>query len=397
MKIAHISDIHLDERRGDSGEGLSESVERLIWIGNDAKEAGAEIMLVAGDTFHNAKTSAAERNAAIKVYQSWAEHCCVVVVKGNSSHDGPGEIAFLSALKTKHEIAVFERPGEYVTTAGDVIACLPFPEKQWLAARVEAGQDVSQVAAQALRSILLGWRAKFEDCPGARILLGHVELGAAIADSGQPMVGRCFIEMSEGDLLDAGADYGALGHIHVHQILGDGRLCYSGSVRQVTFGESPPRGYCLVDVERGEKPVIEHRQAPGRELITVEAQWVGTELGPFGESIEEINELWTEGGPLDKLESVPSGAIVRLKYHVSDSDRKQAAKQAERAMQRWLDAGVHSVKLDPQVKVTYRVRSEAIQKARTNEERLEAWWGDTSNRPKREKQIKDKLRELEQC
>jgi DNA repair exonuclease SbcCD nuclease subunit len=356
---------------------------------------------VAGDTFHS-KSSAAERNAAIRVYRSWANHFPVIVVKGNNSHDGPGEIAFLSALETKHEIRVFERPGEYIATrvgwpetAEVMVACLPFPEKNLLAGQLEPGQDVSQVAAEALRAILLGWKLQFDEYPGARILLGHVELGSAMSDSGQPMVGKCCVEMSDGDLLDAEADYYALGHIHKHQISGDGRICYAGSVRQCTFGEDNIKGYCLVDVERGKLPVIEHRRAPGRELITVEAHWYNNTLNNTGDEIIEINELHTEAGALNNMMAVPKGTIVRLKYHVPDTDREQATEQAENAKKRWLEAGAHSVKLDMRAKATYRVRSEAIREAQTNETKLGAWWDSRGDRPDREKSIKKKLGEIE--
>ena len=395
MKCAHVADIHLDERRGDHGEGLDESVERLLWIGEDAHKAGAEIMFVAGDTFQNSKSSAAERNAAIKVYQSWAELFPVVVVKGNNSHDGPGEITLLGALKTKYTIHVFERPGSITTGDDSVIACLPFPEKNWLAAKLEPGQDVGQVAAEALRAILLGWKVQFDECLGPRILLGHVELGSAVSDSGQPMVGKCVVEMSEGDLLDAEADYYALGHIHAHQIHGKGRICYAGSVRQCTFGEDNKKGYVLVDVERGKPPVIEHRRAPGRELITVTAEWMGLELNNCGDELYEVNKLYTEAGELDNMMAVPEGSIVRLKYQVPESDREQAAEQAENAKKRWLAAGAHSVKLDVREIPTYRVRSEAIREAKTNTDKLEAWWDSRGDHPERAEKIKSKLNELE--
>jgi DNA repair exonuclease SbcCD nuclease subunit len=382
MLIATVADIHLDERHGDSGEGLDEQVERLLWIGENAREAGAETMLVAGDTFHNSKSSAAERNAAVRVYQAWADLYPVICVKGNNSHDGPGEIAFLSALKADHAIYVFERPGEYVSESrGDIIACLPFPEKSWLVSKLDPNQDINQIATQTMRDILLGWKERFKKYRGARLLLGHLELGTAMSDSGQPMTGKCFIEMSESDLLVAEADVFLLGHIHKFQTIQD-RIVYAGSVRQTTHGEDNIKGYILINVERGKPPIIEHRQAPGRELITVEATWQDTTLE-------------TEAGSLDNLKAVPEGTIVRLKYHVPDGDRGQAAEQAERAKKRWIEAGAYSVKLDPRVKATYRVRSETIREAKTNEDRLVAWWESRGQRPDREKQIKEKLSELE--
>ena len=376
MLLAHVADLHIDERKGDSGESLDEQVERLLWIGGDAHGAGATAMVVAGDIFDHL-SSPAERNAAIQVFATWAERMPVVAVYGN--HDRPGDLDYLARLRTHHAVVVADRPD--IVASGPTIAVLPWPRKAWLAARLEAGQDVGQVATEAMRAILSGFAVRLAKIDGPRILVAHAELGAALTDSGQPLVGKADLDLSEGDLLDSGADYVALGHIHKHQILGDGRICYAGAPRQTTFGEDAVKGYCLVDVRRGEVPVIEHRRAPGRELITITGSWDGETV-----DFDLPPAYGNDPG------AIPESALVRIKYETPEDARAAAREAAERFV---AALSPRAVQIDPRIITTHRVRSEEIRTARTNADRVEALWGSRGQRPARASEILAKLSTLE--
>ncbi len=383
MILAHVADLHLTERRGDSLATLDEQVEWLEWIGDDAKANGAELMLVAGDVFDGLSTPA-ERNAAILLFTEWSKLMPVVIVRGN--HDRPTDLNYLSHMRAHNTIYVAESP-DVIEVGGATIACLPWPRKANLVAAMGAtsGLAVDAMAAQAMRNILSGFAARFagDSSTGPRILLAHAELGAALTDSGQPLAGKADIELSVGDLVETGADYVALGHIHKHQVLGE-RVCYAGSPRQCTFGEEGPKGYCLVDVERGREPRIEHRRGPGRDLVTIEAVWD-----------PEKDSLRPEGGGLIEDEPVEPGEAIRLMYAVCEDHKCRAAKQADTARERWISSGAHSVKLDARVIATHRVRSEEIREARTNTDRLAALWASRGSKPGRAEQIIGKLSQLE--
>jgi DNA repair exonuclease SbcCD nuclease subunit len=229
-------------------------------------------------------------------------------------------------------------------------------------------------ASQAIRAILLSSAQRFAKWSKPGVLLAHLEVGAALTDSGQPLVGKADIELAEGDLLDSGADYIALGHIHKHQVLCD-RVCYAGASRQCTFGEDPVKGYCLTAVERGEPPKIEHRRAPGRDLVTVEGAWDG-EAVSFDTRPSEV----------------PMNAIVRVRFETPE-DAMQAASQSVDSYVRALDG--QTVRIVPKVIPTSRVRSAEIHKARTNAERVEALWKVRDQRPERAGQILTKLGQLD--
>jgi DNA repair exonuclease SbcCD nuclease subunit len=367
MIVAHVADLHIDERKGDSGESLDEQVERLLWIGDDAYKEGAGLVLVAGDVFDHL-SSPAERNAAIDVFTSWASRMPVICVYGN--HDRPGDLDFLPWLRSKYPIRVFSRPD--IAVGPVVVACLPWPRKSWLAA---AGvEDVNAAAVAGMRSILTGFAAQFRDLEAPRVLLAHAELGCALTDSGQPLVGRADLELSEADLLWSGADVVCLGHIHKHQVLAGGRIVYAGSPRQTTFGEDAQKGYCLIDLSDS-PPAIEHRRAPGRELVTVEARW-------DGEAMDFVVEA----------ETLPRDAIVRVLAEFPEDARAKAAAQIESYVG-WLDG--RTVKRDLRVLPTSRVRSEGIRLARTNADRVKAWWAASGETPDRAEAILEKLGEIE--
>ena len=391
MILCHISDLHIDERKGDNGEGLDEQVDRLIWCGVDADRHGADLIVVAGDVFEHV-SSPAERNAAIRVFTSWAEHSPVVGVYGN--HDRPGDLDFLTKIRTRNPVEIYARPHSDIWCTDKLevdIALLPWPRKSMLAGKLDSSLDIDHAAIEAMRVILLGF-ARGWTGNKPRVLVGHVELGAAIMDSGQPIAGKCEIEFSESDLLSTGADYVALGHIHKHQVICDGRICYGGATRQCTFGEDDMKGYCLVDVEREKPPVIEHRRAPGRGLHTIEAAWP-IEASPAG----HVGMLVSDGDVPIEQEPIMAGDIYRLQYAVAESNKTAAAEQASRAMAAWLEAGAHAVKLDPKVIPTTRMRSQEIVTARTTVEKLHALHESRKSVPLRINQIESKLAKLEEA
>lgn len=375
MLIAHTADLHLDER---AHEPLDDQVARLEWIGADAKKAGAKLLVCSGDVFHR-RSTAAERNAALVAVVSWANRFPVVIVKGNNSHDGPGEVDFLGRLRTANPVRVCSA-AEHFAFSDFSVCALAFPEKQWLAARLAAGADITQASLACMRTILSGFSASWADgLP--RILVAHAEIGAAVTEAGQPMVGRCFIELAEDDLLSSGADYVALGHIHKAQTLGD-RIRYAGSPRQIDFGEGCDKGYSLVDVIRGKAPVIEHRETPGRRLVTVNYRW---------DDLEASGLLPDSGEDADVT---VGGALVRLVYEVDDGHREEAARHAAAISEIMKKAGALDIRLEPRVTMADRVRSEEIRVAATDADRLRALWSSRGGAPANAETIMAKLAEI---
>ncbi len=90
-----------------------------------------------------------------------------------------------------------------------------------------------------------------------RILTGHFTIDVAKVGAERGiMLGRD-VTVSLSTVADPAWDYVALGHIHRHQCLTDGRpdlppVVYSGSLERIDFGEeSDPKGFIWAEVERG--------------------------------------------------------------------------------------------------------------------------------------------------
>ena len=367
-RIAHIADLHLTDRRDDSRATLAEQRELLGWIGEHAARHGAAVMFVAGDVFDAASTPA-ERNVAISVFKSWAGRMPVVVVRGN--HDRGGDLFFLGELCTTCPIHVYSRP-EVLDVAGATVACLPWPSKASLGLGTDSQpeSDAGAALGLVLKQIEIRFRASALPC----ILLAHAELGSARLDTGIQLMAHAELPLAAGDLLDTGADYVALGHVHKHQVVQE-KICYAGSVRQTNFGEDACKGYCLVDVARGAPPVIQHIQAPSRELVTIGGEW-------------------SESGLFFAAAAVrPAG--YRLTYDVTEDLREQARSVAEETRARLLKDGAHSVKIDARITPTHRVRSEEIRGARSVAEKLHAYWGNLGTPPAGGAAILKKLAALE--
>ena len=109
-------------------------------------------------------------------------------------------------------------------------------------------------------------------------MTGHCTIAGAMVSDTRSERGRTVggLEAFEGGVFD-GADYVALGHLHIHQMVnGDGRVAYSGSPLQMSFSEADERKY--VNIVRfgenaGSEIVVE--AAPIDEMVPLK-QFEGT-------------------------------------------------------------------------------------------------------------------------
>ncbi|MDD5719968.1 MAG: AAA family ATPase [Candidatus Krumholzibacteria bacterium] len=170
--------------------------------------------------------------------------------------------------------------------------------------------------------------------------------------TGQTHIGR-EIELAEGDLLDTGADYIALGHIHKHQRLGGGKVVYAGSLNHRNFGEVEDKGYLLVGVEREQPPVIEFRPTPCRRMVLVEFDY-SAEDDPDGD------ELFIRG-----ILNAADDAEVRCRMRYPEDQREAALACLDRAVADIKRAGACSVTPDPVAVPVKRVRNAEIAQAQT--------------------------------
>jgi len=353
MRIAIIADSHFTERsRWEECRRIHE------WIEGDIAARGVDLVLHSGDLF-DAKSTPTERLAVAEWLADVASHAPVVIVRGN--HDAVSDLAIMGKIRSRHPIVVEEAAGVHYA-AGAAVACLAWPRKAELMARLVAGADSSEAASDALRAVLLGFRQQLEQHDGPRILLTHAMVRGSRTTAGQPLVG-CDLELSLDDLQLAGADFVALGHIHAHQAWADQSIVYPGSPRRTEFGDTDPKGYVIVETLKIKDTVVQSAgwhfvETPATPMLLLEAVWDPEHNTLFG---------------LHRLTDV-EGAEVRLRYVVAADARDAARNRAEQYRAEALARGAIVCKLEEVVETTTRARAPEVSEAKTVAQKLVAYW-----------------------
>ena len=187
----------------------------------------------------------------------------------------------------------------------------------------------------------------------------HILAAGSQTSTGQTLIGTT-VELAIGDLLDVGAAYTALGHIHLTQEWSEGRIAYAGSPIRQNFGEPEAKGFRLVEVATG------HLRNDFVELPARKIELFETDLTDVGGSDLDA------GGSLLQIPENIAGSMVRLRYRVRPQDMPFVD---EAAIERDLRAaGAYDVKIEAIIVQENRVRSEMITVARTSFEKIEAYW-----------------------
>lgn len=231
MKIAHISDSHFDER-----DRLEETLDLHLDFCQQIDDRNVDLVIHTGDLYER-KSTPAEREAVASFLIRAAGLAPVLIIRGN--HDQPGDIDYLSRLRGDNQIWTAE---EFkMGYMGPIfVVCMPWIDRsRWNT------NDVSTVLSAA--------RSHCHNHKEPSLLAAHVQVGGATISNGQTLIGSTH-EIPAADLLDVGADYIALGHIHKHQTWTSDeqvRMAYAGSPRRCNFGEPEDKGWVLVEIEDG--------------------------------------------------------------------------------------------------------------------------------------------------
>ncbi len=387
MKIAIVADSHFDER---ANGRLKECIAIHDWMAYDMAARGVNLCLHSGDIFERSST-AVERNAVRAWVQKVANVCPFLIVRGN--HTPLGQLDIFSHLQARYEIIVEEGAGVHVI-GGAVIGCLAWPSKALVlaAAGPVSMEQSEQTAADAIRNVLRGLdgemtrEAELHGAEGApRILLAHAMVRGARVSTGQPVIGAS-LEIGEGDLRLANADFYALGHVHCHGAFtdGPGDVVYPGSPRRTSYGEIEDKGYLIIECN-GHDVSWEFVKTPCCPMLLMEAHW---RVDTGGSGFLDFGSTACD----------PSGgAEIRLRYSVEASQRVAAAHAAETLKREWLEAGAAAVLLDPKTLTVSTAKAPAIAEAATTADKLRALWEHRAEDvdPSREARLMDKLEQIE--
>jgi len=278
-----------------------------------------------------------------------AEHAPVVILYGN--HDDPTDIQVYGRLRAPHPITVVTEPAA-VSVAGAFVVCVPFPHRRDWLARAGEGPIADQNATAG--EALYAWITRALRDLGHRptVLFGHLNVvGSRV--SGDEILADHEVELTREQLDALPVEYVALSHIHLHQQVAD-RAWYPGSPTAQSFGEREQKGYIIATIrpEHPTTPLVDFRPTPARQLVTVDARWDGVRF--------EIDDT-----------AIPAGVEVRVRLAVPE---EHAGTVPTGELEARFGAEAHRVVVERKLVPLQRVRSAAIQAARTNAERLAAWW-----------------------
>ena len=366
-KIAIIADSHFDEH-----SRFDECVKVHSWIADDIAKRGVDLVLHAGDVFERRSTPR-ERQAVARFLASSAQVAPVVVVRGN--HDAPGDLTLFESLASKHEIRVIEA-AEVVKAAGCEIACLAWPNRANILAKMQGGRETAELAASdALKNIVRGLGQQFTS-DGPRLFLAHAMVRGSMTSHGQPLVG-CDFELGLEDLGAVEASLYALGHIHLGQAwdIPGAPVVYPGSPRRTAFGENETKCYVLATYEGSKLISLENIEVPCSRLLTIEAEWKDD---AFAISEHPLVE----------------GAEVRFRYHTDIEHRDESSRLAAEYAETLKELGAAKVKIEEKLEVVTRARLPEVSRARTIAEKMIAYW-DSENMNTRRVERLAKLTQIE--
>jgi exonuclease SbcD len=275
IRLLHFADAHIGVEnygRLDSATGISSRVldflHRLDEVIDYARAHAVDIAVFAGDAFQSRNpTPTYQREFAWRVCDL-AAMCPVVLLVGN--HDQPAMIEKAASTEVYDTLDVpnVTLGKEYAvhrieTRRGPVqVATAPYPNRtRLLKGKALSGLSIAEVDAlleEELRHLItkeLAQDVSQSDAP--RVLTGHFTVsGATVGSERKIMLGRDAAVLLSA-LADPVWDYVALGHVHKHQNMTEGRagappVVYAGSLERVDFGEEgDPKGFCWVELARG--------------------------------------------------------------------------------------------------------------------------------------------------
>ena len=265
MRVIHTGDIHYSR---DNQERALASLETVCETG---EKEGVDLFVIAGDLFDRPvnNTSSSGFPGLVNVIQRMMNKAPVVAVKGTPTHDTEGCYSVFREIEARYPFVTLDPATPYFLenfgikeernehTKLLILGCSE-PQKVWFMKDQQLGKEESNEAIKGgMRELFLGLgaiRKQHPDIPCLFVYHGTVA-GASISESQVMPPGG--IQIGCEDLAMIGADYYALGHIHLNQRIGDFAAYYCGSAFPVDWGETDQKCFYIVTFGDGVTPTVE--------------------------------------------------------------------------------------------------------------------------------------------
>ncbi len=334
IKCLHLADLHfgvenygftnpqtgMNTRLEDFSQSLGQAVDRAI-------EQNVDLAVFAGDAYKRHSPSPTQQREMVKHFCRLADaDIPIVMISGN--HDIPvihGKASSIDIFKSlrpgKIHVVVNQptlggnKPPIIETQNGPIaVCCLPYISPSFL----RNIPDFHDLGRDEFLDRCEGFindtaEAMSDSIPGdiPRILLTHLTIhGANVGGYRGTMLMTDDIQITAANLIDAGYDYVAAGHIHRYQNLSPDSHCpvvYCGSLDRVDFGEADEeKGTVIARIRRGSAEV-DFTPIEVRPFIEIS---VKTQQG------DDITEAILEEINAENIED----AVVRVKFTADDKE-----------------------------------------------------------------------------
>jgi exonuclease SbcD len=254
IRLCHLSDVHLgyrrynkltktglNQREVDINLAFQEAINRIIAIKPDA-------VVIAGDLFHSVRPSNAIVTFCFRQLRKLARESGAPVVIVGGNHEAPKRVDTGSVLQLFSEIE-----GVYVADSGREI--FTFPEKS-LAITCLPHAAFADLSPTQLRA---------DDRLPYNVLVAHAQVNEGwVSDFGGAEVDLAALKPHEWDYL-------ALGHVHIHRVVGR-QAAYSGAIEHTStniWGEARElKGFLEVQLDTGKR--VFHPLTSPREVLVLD-------------------------------------------------------------------------------------------------------------------------------
>ena len=282
VKLIHFGDGHYSR---ENQEPFFKSADFFL---ARAQEEQPDLIAIAGDLFDRAvnDTTGSGFPKLVQWMRDLMNIAPVVAVRGTPTHDLPGCYEVFETIHARYNFILLEPGVEYfldnfgVSTEANehtsaLIFGLPEPSKEWFLKDKQLGKaEGDEEIKQGIRELLLGMGARRKQYPEIPcVLVSHITVaGSSISEAQSLPSGG--IQIGKDDLALVGADYYALGHIHLGQQIGDMPAYYCGSMFPVNWGELDQKSFNEVTIQDG-SALVHPRFFPhhARKKIVLEKPW----------------------------------------------------------------------------------------------------------------------------
>jgi DNA repair protein SbcD/Mre11 len=271
MKFIHFSDTHIgvdtigqiDPETGINRRVLDylDTLDAIVEFAGDEK---IDLALFTGDAFHTNRPNPIYLNEFSKRISKLSRQCPVLLLVGNhdmSRMNSASAVEIYNSLKIPNVIVGNKIEFIKIETAAGVVQIItvPYPTKELLPKNVamKRTDTISHLLRKNVSERLLEASVGLDESLPT-ILAGHFSVMTAEPGIEATYFTGANAEVDLNDIFKPCFDYVALGHIHKHQNLTEGKrnvppVVYAGSIERVSFNEEKEdKGFVLGNITNKE-------------------------------------------------------------------------------------------------------------------------------------------------